>query len=252
MIVPDRVEIDDGRGKGAMANDKQAGDDRSEQETPHPPQTAEFAHVTPGGPAHVYPEVLDGVRVTKFSVGAYDNNVYVIASDGEAIVIDGAAEPERILAETDGLRVVEIVETHGHFDHVQALPELIERLGAPVLAHPGDTWPVPTQPIAGGETRTAGRAVLGVLHTPGHTPGSTTYALLGSDGTPVQLFTGDTLFPGGPGNTRSDAGSFDQVMQSVEVLFEFGDDVVVSPGHGLDTTLGRERPYVEVWRRRGW
>ncbi len=241
----------------AMADDQHTGEQhtgeqRAADETPHPPLTAEFAHVTPGGPAHVYAEVEGGVRVTKFSVGPYDNNVYVIASDGEAIVVDGAAEPERIIAETGGLRVVGIVETHGHPDHVQALPALVERLGAPVLAHPGDAWPVPTQAVTDGETFTAGRAVVGVLHTPGHTPGSTTYALLGSDGTPVQLFTGDTLFPGGPGNTRGDHGAFDQVMRSVDALFSFRDDVVVSPGHGVDTTLGRERPYVEVWRRRGW
>jgi glyoxylase-like metal-dependent hydrolase (beta-lactamase superfamily II) len=236
----------------AMVDDQHTGDDSAKHETPHPPQTAEFGHVTQGGPAHVYPEMLDGVRVTKFSVGPYDNNVYVVASDGEAIVVDGAAEPERILAETDGLRLVGIVETHGHPDHVQALPALVEVPGVAVLAHPADTWPVPTQPVADGETLTAGRAVVGVLHTPGHTPGSTTYALLGPNGTPVQLFTGDTLFPGGPGNTRGDGDAFDQVMRSVDLLFGYGDDVVVSPGHGVDTTLGRERPYLEVWRRRGW
>jgi glyoxylase-like metal-dependent hydrolase (beta-lactamase superfamily II) len=86
---------------------------------------------------------------------------------------------------------------------------------------------------------------------PGHTPGSTTYALLADDGEPVQLFTGDTLFPGGPGNTDG-TEAFGTVMGSLEGLFGFSDDVRVSPGHGLDTTLGRERPYVEVWRRRGW
>ena len=236
----------------AMTDDQGARDHRASDETPHPPQTAEFAYVTPGGSAHVYPEVQDGVRVTKFSVGPFDNNVYVIASDGEAILVDGAAEPERILRETEGLRIVEIVETHGHADHVQALPVLIERLGASVLAHPGDRWPVPTHSLAGDETLSAGRAVIGVFHTPGHTPGSTTYALLGPDGMPVQLFTGDTLFPGGPGNTGGNRDAFDEVMRSLDRLFEFGDDVVVSPGHGVDTTLGRERPYVEVWRRRGW
>jgi glyoxylase-like metal-dependent hydrolase (beta-lactamase superfamily II) len=221
------------------------------QETPHPPQTAEFGFVTPGGPAHTYPEDVDGVRVTKFAVGPYDNNVYVIASDGEAILVDGAAEPERILREVEGLRVLEVVETHGHADHVQALRGLVGALGVTVMANDGDAWPVPTQVLAGGETLTAGRARVRVMHTPGHTPGSTTYALLGDDGEPVQLFTGDTLFPGGPGNT-SDAAAFERVMRSLDELFEFGDDVRVSPGHGVDTTLGRERPYVEVWRRRGW
>jgi glyoxylase-like metal-dependent hydrolase (beta-lactamase superfamily II) len=90
------------------------------------------------------------------------------------------------------------------------------------------------------------------MHTPGHTPGSTTFALLDEQGQPVQLFTGDTLFPGGPGNTANDPAAFSRIMQSVDGLFELSDDVRVSPGHGLDTTLGRERPYVEVWRSRGW
>jgi glyoxylase-like metal-dependent hydrolase (beta-lactamase superfamily II) len=222
-----------------------------DQSTPRPPETPEFGHVTTGGPAHTYPEAVPGVRVTKFSVGPYDNNVYVIASDGEAIVVDGAAEPDRILREVEGLDVVAIVETHGHPDHVGALPALGSALDVPVRAHPGDAWPVATEPLQGGETLRAGRAEVKVLHTPGHTPGSTTYALLADDGEPVQLFTGDTLFPGGPGNTRG-TEAFGTVMGSLEGLFGFGDDVRVSPGHGLDTTLGRERPYVEVWRRRGW
>jgi glyoxylase-like metal-dependent hydrolase (beta-lactamase superfamily II) len=216
------------------------------------PERAELGPVTPGGPAHTYPETIEGVRVTKFSVGPYDNNVYLIASDGRAIVVDGAAEPERILQEVGELEVVAIVETHGHPDHVQALPALVSRLGAPVRAHPGDGWPVATEPLAGGETLRAGRARVRVLHTPGHTPGSTTYALIGADGEPVQLFTGDTLFPGGPGNTNRDPVAFATVMASVDGLFGFGDDVRVSPGHGLDTTLGRERSQVEEWRRRGW
>jgi glyoxylase-like metal-dependent hydrolase (beta-lactamase superfamily II) len=223
-----------------------------EDQRTNEPAPAEFGPVTPGGPAHVYPDRVEGVRVTKFSVGPSDPNVYVIASDGHAIVVDGAAEPERILREIDGLDVVAIVETHGHPDHVQALPALVSRLGTPVRAHPGDTWPVPTEPLAGGETLHAGRAQLHVMHTPGHTPGSTTYALIGADGEPVQLFTGDTLFPGGPGNTNGDPVAFATVMSSVDRLFGFADTVRVSPGHGLDTTLGRERPQVDEWRRRGW
>jgi glyoxylase-like metal-dependent hydrolase (beta-lactamase superfamily II) len=231
--------------------EKGTGTMSDEQTTPHPPQTAEFGHVTPGGPAHVYPETVPGVRVTKLSVGPYDNNVYLIASDGQVLVVDGAAEPDRILDEVAGLEVAAIVETHGHPDHVQALPTLVERLGVPVMANPSDPWPVPTEPLAGGETLRAGRAEVRVMHTPGHTPGSTTYALIGTDGQPVHLFTGDTMFPGGPGNTANPE-AFRRVMQSVDSLFELPDAVRVSPGHGLDTTIGRERPYVEVWRRRGW
>jgi glyoxylase-like metal-dependent hydrolase (beta-lactamase superfamily II) len=223
-----------------------------DQSTPSPPKTPEFAFVQPGGPAHSYPPLVDGVSVTKLAVGPYDNNVYVVASDGEAIVVDGAAEPERILDQVAGAALASVVETHGHPDHVQALPEIVERTGAPVRAHPSDQWPVRTEPLSGGETLTAGRARLRVMHTPGHTPGSTTFALLDEQGRPVQLFTGDTLFPGGPGNTSNNPTAFSRIMQSVDALFELPDDVQVSPGHGVDTTLGRERPYVEVWRSRGW
>ncbi|HYT30943.1 MAG TPA: MBL fold metallo-hydrolase [Actinomycetota bacterium] len=219
--------------------------------TPHPPATPEFAHVVPGGPAHAYP-ANGAVRVTKLSVGPFDNNVYVIASDGDAVLIDGAAEPERILAHLEGLRVVAILETHNHPDHTAALPALVEALGARVLAHPDDPMPVESEPLAGGETMPIGRAELSVLHTPGHTPGSLCFVLRSPGQEAPRLFTGDTLFPGGPGNTSGEAGRFTRIMRSLEDLFAFPDATGVSPGHGLDTTIGRERPHVETWRARGW
>lgn len=210
-----------------------------------PPATAEFAHVIPGGPPHLYlPE--DGVQVTKFSVGKWDNNVYVIESEGEAIVVDGASDPERILAEVKGLTVRAIVQTHNHPDHTGALLELTRELNVPVLAHPDDPMPVLAQPLADGQVYRFGSGQLRVLHTPGHTPGSTSY-LVGS-----HLFTGDTLFPGGPGNTERDPIRFAQIMESLARLFALPDDMRVSPGHGLDTTLGLERPYLGVWHARGW
>ena len=216
-----------------------------DQTTPHPPATAEFGYVTPGGPAHRYPLIGD-VSVVKLSVGPYDNNVYVIRSAGQAIVIDGAAEPDRILSEVDGLEVTAIVQTHNHPDHVAALPRLVEALGCPVLAHPEDPMPVRTDAIGDGDRLNVGSADIAVMHTPGHTPGSLCF-LLGDD-----LFTGDTLFPGGPGNTRGNRSAFETIMQSLDRLFELPDATRVSPGHGLDTTLERERPYLEVWRTRGW
>lgn len=222
-----------------------------DQTTPHPPATAEFGHVEVGGPAHAYPE-RGGVRVTKLAVGSYDNNVYVVASDGEAILVDGAAEPERILAAIEGLSVQAVVETHGHFDHVQALPALVEALGVPVRAHPADRMPVRAEPVSDGERLTVGSVTLEAMHTPGHTPGSVCYLLRTPDGSPPHLFTGDTLFPGGPGNTRGDAEDFATILASLDRLFELPDETRVSPGHGLDTTIGRERPYLPVWRERGW
>ncbi len=214
-------------------------------ETPHPPETAEFGHVVPGGPTHSY-EAADGFLVKKLSVGPYDNNVYVLSSEGEALLVDGANDADRILAELEGFRVKGIVQTHGHFDHVQALERLVEELGVPVHAHGGDRIPVPTEHIGEGDTLEVGGVTVRALHTPGHTPGSVSFVA------GPFLFSGDTLFPGGPGNTEGDPKRFTQVMTSLGRLFALPDETRACPGHGLDSFIGRERPYVETWRRRGW
>lgn len=214
-------------------------------ETPRPPETPEFGAVTPGGPTHEYPPA-DGLLVRKFSVGPYDNNVYVLASGGDALIVDGANDSDRILREVAHLRVVGIVQTHGHFDHVQALAALVERLDVPVYAHGGDRMPVRTEHLGEGDTIDVGTTSVTVMHTPGHTPGSLSFRA----GT--FLFSGDTLFPGGPGATDGDATRFAQVMSSLGRLFTLPDETRVCPGHGVDSSIGRERPYVETWRRRGW
>ncbi|CAN5137321.1 MBL fold metallo-hydrolase [soil metagenome] len=220
-------------------------DRREELRTPHPPASAEFGHVVPGGPAHRYPP-SGPVDVRKFTVGRYDNNVYVLASGGQALIVDGAAEPARIVSEAEGLDIVGIVQTHGHHDHVGALHALVEMLDVPVLAHPGDPMPVAAEVLRDGQRLVVGSAVIEVLHTPGHTPGSVCFYVEGF------LVSGDTLFPGGPGNTRGDRTDFDRIMESLDRLFRLPDETRVLPGHGLDTTLARERPYLEVWRARGW
>lgn len=220
--------------------------DRAPDQTPRPPASPEFAPVAVGGPPHAYP-ATPPVSVTKLAVGPYENNVYVVASDGEAVLVDGAAEADRILALLEGLRVTAIVETHNHPDHTAALASLVEALGAPVLAHPADPMPVAAEPLAGGERLRVGTGEIEVLHTPGHTPGSLCFLTGGF------LFSGDTLFPGGPGNTGGDDARFAQVMDSLDGLFDRLDDGTrVCPGHGLDTTIGRERPHVDTWRSRGW
>jgi len=221
--------------------------DANDQAMPPPPATPRFGHVVVGGSAHRYP-AQDGVQVVKFAVGPYDNDVYLIASDGEAVIVDGAAEPERIIGELQALAVTPrlIVQTHNHPDHTHALPSLLEQLGVPVLAHPADPMPVATEDLLGGETLEAGSARIEVLATPGHTPGSLCFRV------GAHPFTGDTLFPGGPGNTGGDPSRFREIMRSLDGLFALPDEVRVSPGHGLDTTVGRERPFVEVWRARGW
>lgn len=216
-------------------------------ETPRPPETPEFGHVVPGGPPHQYPPE-GGLTVTKVSVGPYDNNAYVLSSDGDAVVVDGAAEPSRILDLIEGRRVTAILQTHGHFDHVQALPELVRALGCPVYAHPRDAarMGVATTQLNGGAEIGVGTVTLEVLHTPGHTPGSLCFRTGGF------LFSGDTLFPAGPGATDRDPARFAEVMSSLDRLFDLPDGTRVCPGHGLDTTIGRERPFLEVWRGRGW
>lgn len=218
---------------------------RKEQTTPHPPATPEFGSVVPSGPSHTYPSAGQA-RVWKFSVGRHDNNVYVVACDHEAVIVDAAAEADRILHEVEGLRVKAILQTHNHADHTGALQALVAALGVPVLAHPKDPMPVASEPLLGGERLGVGAARIAVLHTPGHTRGSLCYLL------DRHLFSGDTLFPGGPGNTWGDPSAFQTIMSSLEQLFSLPDDTRVSPGHGLDTTIGRERPYLGTWRRRGW
>ncbi|HVE92716.1 MAG TPA: MBL fold metallo-hydrolase [Actinomycetota bacterium] len=193
------------------------------------------------------------VEITKLSVGPMDNNVYVLASGGEAVLIDGSNEADAILSELGDKRLTTIVQTHGHGDHVVALPALVEKTSAPVLVHPGDATmiPVPTGTIGEGDTVKLGPVELRVLHTPGHTPGSICL-VLERDGQ-ILLFSGDTLFPGGPGGTFGSREAFEQIMSGLEnKLFALDDDTQVLPGHGDDTTIGDERPHLSGWRQRGW
>jgi glyoxylase-like metal-dependent hydrolase (beta-lactamase superfamily II) len=216
------------------------------QETPRPPQTAEFGYVTADGPAHDYP--IEGTAaIRKISVGAFDNNVYVIrcTETGEALVIDGAADPARITDAVGDATVVGIAQTHAHHDHIAALRELADTWRCPVYAHDDDRYPVEHVSTRDGDEIAVGSLVVRVLHTPGHTPGSLSF-LCGST-----LFSGDTLFPGGPGATQ-DPDRFAEIMGSLSRLFALDDATRVCPGHGLDTTIGRERPHVETWRARGW
>ena len=201
-------------------------------------------HVEPGGPALSRLVSVDGidVEVRKLSVGPKDNNCYVLrdmASD-EALVIDAANDAERIVSEVESLTVVAILTTHGHGDHWQALAPVAETTSAPTILHPADQDMVPRQAdrtAHDGDVIEIGGFQVRLIHTPGHTPGSTC-VLLGD----THLFTGDTLFPGGPGNTFGNAEAFATIMQSLEErLFPLPDDTWVYPGHGPDTTVGHER-----------
>jgi len=192
----------------------------------------------------------DDLIVRKIEVGTMENNVYVLEcpETHAALLVDGCFEADKILAGSDGADIVGIVQTHGHFDHVQALPELRERLGVPVHAHPGDDYPVAIDVrLEDGDTIKFGNRAVTVLHTPGHTTGG----ICLHSGT--HLVSGDTLFPGGPGNTWNDKRAFEQIIDSIErKLFVLPDDTAVYPGHGKDTTIGTERPQLREWIERGW
>lgn len=192
----------------------------------------------------------DDLIVRKLRVGTMENNVYVLEcpETHEALLVDGCFEADRIVEGCAGAEIVAIVQTHGHMDHVQALAEVKDKLGVPVHAHPAEDYPVPIdRELADGDVIAFGQRTVTVLHTPGHTPGGVClYA-------PGHLVSGDTLFPGGPGNTWGDADAFAQIIDSVESkLFVLPDDTVVYPGHGDDTKIGTEKPHLQEWKGRGW
>ncbi|MGY0230856.1 MBL fold metallo-hydrolase [Longispora urticae] len=193
--------------------------------------------------------------IKKLSVGPMDNNAYLLRCrrTGEQLLIDAAAEPDRLLelVGPDGLATV--VTTHRHPDHWQGLAEVLDATGAASVAHADDIEGLPVAADPVGPTVRVGEVDLDVIHLVGHTPGS--IALHYRDPSGVgHLWTGDSLFPGGVGNTQGDAERFASLIHDVRTkLFDrFPDDTTVYPGHGADTTLGRERPAVPEWEARGW
>lgn len=193
-------------------------------------------------------------EIHRVVVGGYDNNVFVVRcrATGEAVLIDAANEHERLLELASTLGVRRVLETHGHFDHIGAVTEMREAgyevavtaADAPMLREVGyDVF------IDDAEVIEFGRLRLDAIHNPGHTPGSVSFKLAGA---PV-LFSGDTLFPGGPGATKFEGGDFDTIIRSIDdLLFALPDDTIVMPGHGLDTTIGTERPHLQEWVDRRW
>ena len=200
---------------------------------------------------------LPGLTITKLAVGPYDNNAYFLqcTATGEVLLVDAAAEPQRLLEVLGDRRLARVVTTHRHQDHWQGLAAVREATGASVVAHPLDAeaLPVPVDERVehGGSVR-VGDAALSVTHLRGHTPGS--IALCYDAGGTPHLFTGDSLFPGGVGNTWGDPKLFDSLYADVvERVFDvLPDGTWVYPGHGGDTTLGAERPSLGEWRERGW
>ena len=194
-----------------------------------------------------------GIEVHRVVVGPVDNNVFVIrcTSTGDAVLIDAANEHERLLELCRRLGVRTVLETHGHWDHIQAIPA-VRDAGYEVGVTAEDAAMLPSYDylLEDDTVVEIGRLRLRTLHTPGHTPGSISFHV---EDTPL-LFTGDTLFPGGPGATQYEGGDFPTIIRSIEdrIFSQFDGSTIVLPGHGLDTTIGAESPQLDEWVARGW
>jgi len=217
--------------------------------------------VTTGGPSAV--RELPDATIRKASVSAQDNNAYLVTcrQTGQQVLIDAADDAPRLTALLDESgpdgrdRLVTVVTTHQHWDHHRALPLIVKSTGASTAAGREDAaeLPVPVDvQLAHSDRIAVGALSLDVVHLRGHTPGSVTLVLTSSDGS-VHAFTGDSLFPGGPGRTTNPT-DFSSLMDDLEarIFGVYPDSTWIYPGHGNDSTLGTERPHLQEWRERGW
>jgi glyoxylase-like metal-dependent hydrolase (beta-lactamase superfamily II) len=211
--------------------------------------------VTRGGAPAV--RELGDLTVTKVSVGPMDNNAYLLRcrTDGTQVLIDAANDAPTLIDLIGPAGLATVVTTHRHPDHWQALAEVVDATGAASLAHTADApeIPVVTATVTEGDAVAVGDCRLEVIHLVGHTPGSIALLYQDPQGT-AHLWTGDSLFPGGVGNTRRNKRDFESLIGDVErKLFDrLPDDTWFYPGHGKDSTLGAERPHLPEWRARGW
>jgi glyoxylase-like metal-dependent hydrolase (beta-lactamase superfamily II) len=192
------------------------------------------------------------VEVHRLVVGPVDNNVFVVRckQTGEAVLLDAANEHEKLLDLCRRLNVRRVLETHGHWDHIQAVPAVREAgYDVAVAAEDAEMLPSYDTLLEDDSVIEVGRVRLRTIATPGHTPGSMCFLV---EGSPL-LFSGDTLFPGGPGATHFPGGDFDTIIRSIESrLFPLPPETMVLPGHGDDTTIGTERPHLQEWIDRRW
>jgi glyoxylase-like metal-dependent hydrolase (beta-lactamase superfamily II) len=191
-------------------------------------------------------------EIHKVVVGPVDNNVFVVRCKrtGDAVLLDAANEHERLLELCERLGVRTGLETHGHWDHIQAVPAVRDAgYEVGVTAEDAEMLEAYDYLLEDESVIEVGDLRLHTLLTPGHTPGSICFRLQ----TAPILFSGDTLFPGGPGATGFPGGDFDKIIESIDRrLFVLAPDTLVLPGHGDDTTIGAERPHLEEWIERGW
>lgn len=200
--------------------------------------------------------VTSGVFTLDGGAWPVDNNVWLVGDDEECVVLDPAHDADAVVAAVGGRRVTAIVCTHAHNDHIHAAPALADRVDAPVLLHPADrvVWDLthpdraPDGDLADGQSLRVAGGDLRVIHTPGHTPGAC--CLLAPDLDTV--FTGDTLFSGGPGATGRSYSDFDLIVESIRTrLLPLPPHTRVCTGHGDDTTIGAEAPRLPEWIKRG-
>jgi glyoxylase-like metal-dependent hydrolase (beta-lactamase superfamily II) len=210
-----------------------------------------------GGPMDV--RRLPGLTIAKLAVGPMNNNAYLLrcTQTDEGLLIDAANEADRLreLVRVEGPPVSAILTTHQHYDHWQALAEMVTDSDAAVYAGDADADELPVavdERLEHGDTITVGDVSLEIIHLRGHTPGSVAVLYRDPEGSP-HLFTGDSLFPGGVGKTWAPE-DFTQLIDDVEerIFGVLPDDTWFYPGHGNDSTLGAERPHLDEWRARGW
>ncbi len=209
---------------------------------------------------------LRDITIRRISVSEMDNNVYLLTSkaSGEQLLIDAADDFAAIggllldsLADSEAEPKLSVVATtHQHWDHVRALKELADSTDARIVAgeDDADALPVPVDVrLRDGDVLTFTGFNITAVHLRGHTPGSIAYVYRDPEG-PAHIFSGDSLFPGGVGNTQNDPERFTSLFNDVKqrIFDAFPDDTVVHPGHGKPTTLGAERPHLGEWRARGW
>ncbi len=217
--------------------------------------TTYTGEVIVGGPAQT--RMAGDLSITKVAVGPMNNNAYLLRCTvtGQQALIDAANDADALLALIGTEGIAKIITTHQHFDHTQALEAVVAATGAETIAGTEDAGELPVAVDAmvnDGARIQVGSCELEVIHLVGHTPGSIALLYDDPDGS-AHLFTGDSLFPGGPGRT-TDPIAFATLMNDLEtkVFDRFPDDTWIYPGHGDDTTLGVERPQVAEWRARGW
>jgi glyoxylase-like metal-dependent hydrolase (beta-lactamase superfamily II) len=217
--------------------------------------------VRPGGTPDV--RELAKLVITKVAVDdTMSNNCYVLrcrATD-EQLLVDAAADAPRLLTVVGDSGLATVVTTHQHWDHHRALADVVSATGADTVAGADDAAAITEQTgvevgrtVGDGDVVTVGECTLDVIHLVGHTPGSIALLYDDPDGTP-HLFTGDSLFPGGVGNTFGDADAFRSLVDDVEakIFDRLPDETWFYPGHGDDSVLGTQRPHLAAWRERGW